>query len=536
MSLAVRIIKYFKFLNIFSIISLFLLTGSVLAENKKITSIPPGLEPRVEFWKLIFTKYGKNTRVFHHRSYPEIIYSALDFTEFEATLSGPSLLAAKESEINNEIEKIKEALISLGRGNEPKNDFEERIEYLFKQVPGHTRRRFNEAIEDDQIRYQTGIKEKYKESLVRSGRYIKAIEKIFEAEGLPPELGRIPFIESSFDYTAYSSVGAAGIWQFMPGTAKRYMKVGKIVDERRDPIIASRAAAKYLKNSYEDTGVWSLAVTSYNHGLSGILRAVNETGTTDIVKIIRNYKAKSFGFASSNFFAEFLAAIEIDKNAEKYFPDLIREEPISFDEVLLGSAISYKTFKSLSGTNEEELLKMNRSLLDPILKGNVPIPRGTLVKVSRGKGAGLVRNNSGSRIMYSTEEYSGHSDRASNILDDKDEIKVNNNEKPSEEFELGEELIKDSKNNSNSKTKKKTSDSKITNDSKILKTKNSKNTTKVKQMTKTKSKIKYHKVKKGQTISEIAIKYAIPEKSLRKINGLSSNAILKAGSNLQVSN
>ena len=146
MLLAVCSFNYIKFLSVLSFASLFLLVGSVFADNKKTISVPPGLESRVEFWKLIFTKYGKNTRVFHHRSYPEIIYSALDFTEFEATLSGPSLLAAKESEINNEIEKIKEALLSLGRGNEPKNDFEERIEYLFKQVPGHTRRRFNEAI------------------------------------------------------------------------------------------------------------------------------------------------------------------------------------------------------------------------------------------------------------------------------------------------------------------------------------------------------------------------------------------------------
>lgn len=80
-----------------------------------------------------------------------------------------------------------------------------------------------------------------------------------------------PFIESSFDYSAHSSVGAAGIWQFMPRTARVYkMAVGRYVDERRDPIKATRAAAKYLKTAYDALGSWPLAIVSYNHGVGGV--------------------------------------------------------------------------------------------------------------------------------------------------------------------------------------------------------------------------------------------------------------------------
>src|SRR4029453_7063103 len=101
--------------------------------------------------------------------------------------------------------------------------------------------------------------------------------RIFRDEGLPVELTRLPLIESCFDVEAYSKVGAAGIWQFMPATGRLYMEVSSSVDERRDPIPPPRAAARYLSRSYERLGNWPLAITSYNHGPNGMARAIGDT-------------------------------------------------------------------------------------------------------------------------------------------------------------------------------------------------------------------------------------------------------------------
>jgi membrane-bound lytic murein transglycosylase D len=174
------------------------------------------------------------------------------------------------------------------------------------------------AAEDGRVRAQRGIMERFTNGLRTSRLYLPEMERIFRAEGLPVELTRLPLIESCFDVGAYSKVGAAGIWQFMPATARLYMEVNDAVDERRDPIASTYGAAQYLTRAYQRLGTWPLAITSYNHGQNGIARAIDEMGTTDIVRIIHYYDGPSFGFASRNFYAEFLAALDIEKHQEAY--------------------------------------------------------------------------------------------------------------------------------------------------------------------------------------------------------------------------
>src|SRR4029453_5019016 len=143
--------------------------------------------------------------------------------------------------------------------------------------------------------------------------------RIFRDEGLPVELTRLPLIESCFDVEAYSKVGAAGIWQFMPATGRLYMEVSNSVDERRDPIASTRAAGRYLSASYEPPGNWPPPTTCYNHGPNGMARAIGDTGSDNIVNIIRYYGGPGFGFASRNFYAEFLAPLKIEKNSKTFF-------------------------------------------------------------------------------------------------------------------------------------------------------------------------------------------------------------------------
>ena len=144
---------------------------------------------------------------------------------------------------------------------------------------------------------------------------------------MPIELTRLPHIESSFENRALSKVGAAGMWRIMPATGRRYLRVGGGVDERLHIPTATRAAAQILRENYERLGNWPLAITAYNHGANGMLQAVDTMDTTDFGIIVQRYRGPLFGFASRNFYAEFLAALDLSQNYKQYFGDLLFAEP-----------------------------------------------------------------------------------------------------------------------------------------------------------------------------------------------------------------
>ena len=144
---------------------------------------------------------------------------------------------------------------------------------------------------------------------------------------MPIELTRLPHIESSFENRALSKVGAAGIWQIMPATGRLYLRVNRDVDERLHVRTATMAAAQILRENYEKLGTWPLAITAYNHGANGMKRAVDTVGTTDFGVIVQRYRGPLFGFASQNFYAEFLAALDVSQNYKQYFGDLLFAEP-----------------------------------------------------------------------------------------------------------------------------------------------------------------------------------------------------------------
>jgi len=364
-------------------------------------AVPPSLKGQVNFWIQIFTKYGKYQMLFHHRGDPAIIYSVLDLTEAAQGYSGSKFERFKELEIERETKRIQSVLRELASGAPATQPFEKRIELLFSRFgAGDKRQRYLQAAEIDEIRTQSGVKERFYDGLKRSGQYLGAIEAIFSERGLPSELGRLPFVESSFDYDAYSSVGAAGIWQFMRGTAKSYMRVGAAIDERRDPIVSTRAAAQYLGRAYKVLGAWPLAVTSYNHGVAGVYKASVSTGSKDLAKIIREYNGRTWGFASKNFYTEFLAALEVERNYKRYFPNLILDRPVYFDEVRVSGRVLYGDLVSASGLDADEFEHLNPALRRKFFGMKTPVPAGTLIKVPYGKGARLVKSHPGTSVVW----------------------------------------------------------------------------------------------------------------------------------------
>jgi membrane-bound lytic murein transglycosylase D len=164
----------------------------------------------------------------------------------------------------------------------------------------------------------------------------------------------------------------------MPATGRIYaMDVNALVDERRDPIAATRAAARFLRHNYEQLEeAWPLAITAYNHGPAGVRRAIGDTGTTDIGVIVQRYKGPAFGFASRNFYAEFLAAVEVDQYRQAYFGDLTVEKPEPTRVVPLDRSVGIEVAARLAGTDRDMVASLNPALMDPVVDGRRAIPAG----------------------------------------------------------------------------------------------------------------------------------------------------------------
>jgi membrane-bound lytic murein transglycosylase D len=234
------------------------------------------------------------------------------------------------------------------------------------------------------IHAQRGVKERFRKGIIRSGRYLQQMEAIFESHGLPKMLVRLPHVESSFNYASRSSKGAAGIWQFMPRTGRAYkLRVGRSVDERLDPIAATDGAARYLKDAYRKLGNWPLAVTSYNHGQAGMARAKRRHGP-NLPTIIDKYRSRSFRYASKNFYAEFLAAVEVSQNYRTYFGPLALLEPLQFQEIYLEKSVRVRTFTAIEGLSQNVLREYNPQFKRRLWTRSRVLPAGFNIRVPAG--------------------------------------------------------------------------------------------------------------------------------------------------------
>lgn len=351
--------------------------------------LPPSeLQDEYDFWLKIYTKYDSKTAVMHDQQNLNIIYGIVDLRDIDDNnwLTDFQKETARQNRIDAAKEQIGQKLMHLSQ-NPPTEELDEeerRIRFLFTKVSEP--QKFIMATQGKRIRAQIGQCDKFNGAVEISGQYMPEIERIFQSHNLPIELTRLIFVESMFNTQARSSVGAAGIWQFMRSTGKLYLKINSYVDERLDPYLATHAAAKFLAKNYDLLGSWPLAINAYNTGAGRMTDAVSKLGTTNIVKIIKNYDHPSYGFASSNFFVEFLAAYEAFKNKQTYFPNAVSQTPLTFDEVTLTYNISIPEVASLAQIDIAEIRKLNPSFTDAVLLGNLHLPSGFKLKTPPGKG------------------------------------------------------------------------------------------------------------------------------------------------------
>lgn len=339
--------------------------------------IPEELTHHVELWENIFARYSTRQVVIHDSWHFQVVYEVVDLDK-DNKVNIPAI-----------VKKYTRILRSLARKEEKKHmgaltSEEKRVYKMFAHIS--EKNKFSNAART--IRASSGRREQFIEAFQRSGLYQQKFVQIFYEHGLPLELSRLPFVESYFSDSAYSQAGAAGIWQFIPLTARLYgLQMNRAVDERYDPFKSAESAAKFLKENYTTFQSWPLAITAYNHGPTGMLKAVKQVGTSDLGRIVRTYQDPNFGFCSQNYYAQFLAVTHIMQNPEKYLEALEQFAPIQYDEVRTKRKLFINDIATMLSVPEDQLVVLNRDLKQEVVQSKTPIPKDFVLKLPAGKKA-----------------------------------------------------------------------------------------------------------------------------------------------------
>jgi membrane-bound lytic murein transglycosylase D len=253
-------------------------------------------------------------------------------------------------------EEIKEKVVlelkELEKGGEPKT----RASYDIPIV-------INDQVEYFIDYFQTKLRNRFSLWMSRSSRYIPMMQKILEEHGLPNDLVYLAMIESGFSTKAYSRAHAAGPWQFIRETGERYgLKINSWVDERKDPIKSTRAAAKHLSDLFNRFGSWYLAAAGYNAGEGKITRALalyNAQNFWEISADHRSYIKEE----TKQYVPKMIAAALIAKEPEKYgFVDIPYQAPLSFEEASVPGNVELKDVAAACGVEVETIVDLNPEL------------------------------------------------------------------------------------------------------------------------------------------------------------------------------
>lgn len=437
--------------------------------------------------------------------------------------------------------------------------------------------------------------EKY---LLRSTRYEALMKKVLRDNKLPEDLFYVALIESGFSSQAFSHASAVGYWQFIRGTGKRYkLQINKLVDERRDPDLSTRAAGEYFKDLYARFNSWYLAMAAYNVGEGRIDRAIKKYKTRDFWVLAKNRRA--LPAETDNYVPKFIAAKLIAKNPDKYgFDGIDYMPPIEFDRITTDTAVNLRVMAEKMNINYEDFKALNpkyKGEIAPLEADNtlsLRIPPGTYdvalaaakdsvpeqiefiadqdelqnYKVKRGDTFSTIARKYRTTVAYLRDinDYPRKKklkvgrrilvpDRTP-LVEKRPEILAKTGKKSKKSKSVDKESA-DAKLAANGKAKKskekadeidpKAAKSGDKSDSKQAKSaKNSDKEDLVAAAPKSKSKkiastdkedandAKFHIVKKGENLSQIAKKYEISIATLKKINNLKSKSKLRLGTKL----
>lgn len=350
----------------FAVTALFLVAANMaFANDEALFPKPEALERDVNFWISIFSEYSTSEGVLHDHRNLGVVYEKVDLPENASRRTRNRLSKVRR-------QHYQKILSTLANGKRDNLSVEEyRVLGLW---PADVSNKELTAAAS-RIRFQLGLSDRFREGLKRSGRWRDHVNAEFSRLGVPTALAALPHVESSYNPDARSHVGASGIWQFTRSTGRRFLQVDHILDERNDPFLATTAAAKLLAYNYSITDNWPMAITAYNHGLSGARRAMRKHGDNAYTDILRNYKSRTFGFASRNFYVAFLAAMQIDQNPERYFPGLVPDSPVDYATVSLPAYVPADKLAAALKVRQRDLARHNPAIQATVWQGSKYLPK-----------------------------------------------------------------------------------------------------------------------------------------------------------------
>jgi len=359
-------------IRFFCVISTALLATTVFAADTLFPQ-PAELDRDVAFWKAIFSEYSTNEGALHDNRDLSVVYERMDM---------PSTVSRRErnrrvAKRRKHYQKILRALAD-GKRDNPGPEEKRVLDLWPDNVSNATLRAAARR-----IRFQHGLSDRFEKSLQRAGRWRAHVNRTFSGLGVPIELAALPHVESSYNPAARSHVGASGIWQFTRSTGRRFLQIDHVLDERNDPFRATEAAGKLLAYNYSILGNWPMAITAYNHGLAGVRRAMRQFGDTAYADILRNYKGRTFGFASRNFYVAFLAAMQIDQDPQRYFPGVVPEPAVDYATFKFNDYVPVDAISAALGISERELAKYNPAMQATIWQGSKYVPHDFEARVPR---------------------------------------------------------------------------------------------------------------------------------------------------------
>lgn len=358
-----------------------------------------------------------------------------------------------------------------------------------KRLPNIMEMPYNEIVQKFIDRYTGRLRRSVSYMLGASNFYMPIFEDALMAYDLPLELKYLPVIESALNPKATSRVGAAGLWQFMPSTGKQYgLEINSLVDERRDPVKSSYAAARFLRDLYKIYGDWSLVIAAYNCGPENVRKAIQRSnGKADYWSIYPYLPRETKGYVPAFIAANYVMTYYCDHNICPMRTTL----PAKTDTVTVTRDVHLKQIADVCGVSLDELRALNPQYRRDIVNGNSK-PSAIRLPIS-------VVNS------FISNEDSIYNYQADQLFTRRSLVEVDESVQPRSSY-----------------SRKSYSSSSSTGRSKKGK-RNRKKSTRSKSVT----------IKNGDTLSEIAARHHTTVKKLRKLNGISGSNI-RAGKKIKV--
>ncbi len=351
---------------------------------------------------------------------------------------------------------------------------------------------YNDVVQKFIDKYSGELRRSVSYMLGAQNFYMPIFEEALEAYRLPLELKYLPVIESALNPRAVSRVGAAGLWQFMLNTGKRYgLSVNSLVDERRDPIKSSYAAAHYLSDLYKIYGDWNLVIAAYNCGPDKINKAIHRSKANDYWQIYPYLPRETQGYVPAFIAANYIMNYYCDHNICPMMTDL----PAKSDTVVINKDLYFEQIAGVLGLDIEQIKELNPQYRHNMINGNTKPSSLRLPELMITK----FIDNEDSIFNYKSED----------LLNKRTEVDVNDEEPTVQRYR------------------------KTYTSSKRSTSRNSRRSRRSRKRTNHKPANKSVSIRQGDTLSEIAERHNTTVKKLKKLNHISGNSI-RAGKKIKV--